>query len=54
MEFTGKLKGIVRDFVTNQFNITFSINESSVVNEIDKLKDSKLSIKAVVHMTQNK
>lgn len=47
MEFTGKLKGIARDWNTNQFNITFSINESSVVNEIDMLKDSKLSIKAV-------
>lgn len=49
MEFTGELKGIVRDYQTNQFNITFSINESSAVNEIDKLKDSKLSIKAVKH-----
>ena len=49
MEFTGKLKGIARDWNTNQFNITFSINESSVVNEIDKLKDCKLSIKAVKH-----
>lgn len=47
MEFTGNLKGIVRDWNTNQFNITFSINEHSVVNEVDKLKDSKLSIKAV-------
>lgn len=49
MEFTGNLKGIVRDWNTNQFNITFSINESSVVNETDKLKDCKLSIKAVKH-----
>ena len=49
MEFTGKLKGIARDWTTNQFNITFSINESSVLNEIDKLKDCKLSIKAVKH-----
>lgn len=49
MEFTGELKGIVRDWETNKFNITFSINESSAVNEIDKLKDSKLSIKAVKH-----
>lgn len=47
MEWTGELKGIVRDWETNKFNITFSINESSVVNEIDMLKDSKLSIKAV-------
>jgi hypothetical protein len=47
MEFTGEIKGIARDWNTNQFNITFSVNESSVINEIDKLKDSKLSIKAV-------
>ena len=47
MEFTGNIKGIVRDYQTNQFNITFSINESSAVNEIDMLKDSTLSIKAV-------
>ena len=49
MEFTGELKGIVRDWNTNQFNITFSINENQVVNEVDKLKDCKLSIKAVKH-----
>ena len=47
MEFTGELKGIVRDWNTNQFNITFSVNENAVVNEVDKLKDCKLSIKAV-------
>ena len=47
MEFTGNIKGIARDWETNKFNITFSINENSAVNEIDMLKDSKLSIKAV-------
>ena len=47
MNFTGEVKGIVRDYVTNQFNITFSLNESSAINEIDNLKGSKLSIKAV-------
>lgn len=49
MEFSGQIKGIARDYQTNQFNITFSLNESSAVNEIDKLKDCKLSIKAVKH-----
>jgi hypothetical protein len=49
MEFTGEIKGVARDWQTNQFNITFSINEGSVINEIDKLKDNKLSIKAVKH-----
>ena len=47
MEFIGELKGFVRDITTNQYHITFSTNEESVVNGIDKLKDSKLSIKAV-------
>ena len=47
MEFTGELKGIVRDWNTNQFNITLSINENFAISEIDKLKDDKLSIKIV-------
>lgn len=47
MECIGELKGIVRDITTNQYNITFSTTEKSVVNEFDKLKDIKLSIKAV-------
>ena len=50
IEFTGEIKGIVPDWKTNQYNITFSVNESSVIeNEYDKLKDCKLSIKAVKH-----
>ena len=47
MECIGELKGIVRDITTNQYNITFSTTEKSVVNEGEKLKDCKLSIKAV-------
>lgn len=47
MEFTGKLIGINKDWQTGDFNITFSINEPSVVNEVENIKDSKLSIKAV-------
>lgn len=47
MEFTGEVKGIAPDWNTNQFNITFTINEETVINEVDKLKGSKLSIKAV-------
>ena len=47
MEFTGELKGIVRDWNTNQFNITLSINENFAINEIDKLKDDKLAVKIV-------
>ena len=47
MECTGNLKGIVRDWNTNQCNITLSINENFAISEIDKLKDDKLSIKIV-------
>jgi hypothetical protein len=45
MECTGKLKGIARDWNTNQCSITLSINENFAISEIDKLKDDKLSIK---------
>lgn len=48
MEFTGKLKDVSRDWQTGQYNITFTINEQSVVNEIEHIKDcEKLNIKAV-------
>ena len=47
MEFSGIIEGIVRDITTNKYNITFSTSEESVVNGIDNLKGSKLSIKAV-------
>lgn len=50
MEFTGQIKDVSRDWKTGQFNITFSINEPSAVNEIESLqKCEKLSIKAVKH-----
>lgn len=48
MEFTGKVKDVSRDWQSGQYNITFTINEPSAVNEIDNIKDAdKLSIKAV-------
>ena len=46
MEFTGKIESVARDWNTGKFHITFSINEPSAVQEVDKLKDCKLSIKA--------
>ena len=49
MEFTGQIQGVVKDWNTNKFHITFSVNEDAAINEVDKLKDSKLSIKAVKH-----
>lgn len=50
MEFTGRLKDVSRDWQTGQYNITFTMNEASAINEIDNIKDvDKLSIKAVKH-----
>jgi hypothetical protein len=48
IEFTGKLKDVNVDWVSGQYNITFTINEQSAVREIENIKDAdKLSIKAV-------
>ena len=49
MEFTGKLENISRDWETGQLNLTFSVNEQSVLAEIDKIKGEKLAIKAAKH-----
>lgn len=49
MECTGQIQNVSRDWLTGQFQITFSINEQSAINEIDKIKDCKLSIRAVKH-----
>ena len=48
MEFTGVIKDVVCDWKNGLWNITFTVNETSVINEVEKIKDSeKLSIKAV-------
>lgn len=50
MEFTGKVQNVSKDWQTGQFQITFSINEPSAINEINNIKDcQKLSIKAAKH-----
>lgn len=50
MDFTGKLHSISKDWQTGQFTIAFTVNEQSVINEVDKIKDcEKLAIKAVKH-----
>lgn len=47
MQFTGKLQNVNRDWQTGQFNITFTVNETAAINEIDAIKDcEKLSITA--------
>ena len=50
MEFTGKLQTVSRDWKTGQWNITFTINEASTINEVNNIQScEKLSIKAVKH-----
>lgn len=50
MEFTGKLQTVSRDWKTGQWNITFTINEASAINEVNNIQScEKLSIKAVKH-----
>lgn len=45
MECTGKLQGVSKDWQTGQLHITFAVNEPSIVNELDSIKDAeKLSI----------
>ena len=48
MEFTGKIQNVSKNWLTGRFQITFSINEPSAINDINNLKEcKKLSIKAV-------
>lgn len=47
MQFTGNLKNIQTDWNTGETQIVFTVNEKSALAEVDKLKDKKLSIKAV-------
>lgn len=47
MEFTGRVQNITKDWQTNQYQITFTVNEASAMNEVDIIKScEKLSIKA--------
>lgn len=50
MEFTGKIQNVSKDWQTGQFNITFSVNEPSAINEVNNIQScEKLNIKAVKH-----
>ena len=50
MEFTGKLQNVSRDWKTGQWNITFTMNEASAINEVNNIQScEKLRIKAVKH-----
>ena len=48
MEWTGSFKGVQTDYMTGETVILFTINEKSVLSEVDEIKDAKkLRIKAV-------
>ena len=47
MEFTGKVLNVNRNWTTGQYNITFSINETSAVYGVNNIKDcEKLTVTA--------
>ena len=47
MNFTGKVQNITKNYQSDQYQVTFSINEPSAVKEIDAIKDcERLSIEA--------
>jgi hypothetical protein len=48
MEFTGRLVDVTKDWQTDRFRVTFTVNEPSAMNAIDEIMDcTKLSIRAV-------
>ena len=50
MEWTGKLVNVSKDWQTGQFQITFTVNEPSAINEVNFIQScEKLSIKATKH-----
>jgi len=47
MEFTGCIKDVTKDWQTNKFQITFTMNEASAINQIESIRTcEKLNIKA--------
>lgn len=50
MKFTGKLQNVSRDWSTGQYQVTFTVNEPMVLNEVSNLKDiERLEIEAKKH-----
>lgn len=50
MKFTGKIQNVSKDWSTGQYQITFSINEPSVLSGVSSLKDiDTLDIEAKKH-----
>lgn len=51
MEFTGQLIGVSKDWNSDKFQITFSVNEKiAFISEYDKIKEvSKFAIRVIKH-----
>ena len=49
MEFTGAFINASKDWKTGKWNITFTCEEESALQEIDELKDAKLNITVKKH-----
>ena len=48
MEWTGKLVGVTKDWQTDKFQITFTVNEPSAIQAVNDIQScEKLNIKAV-------
>ena len=46
MEFTGSLRGLAKDWESNEWRISFSVNESDALEAANELKDSVLTVTA--------
>lgn len=47
MEFTGKVAGVGKDYLTNKWQITFTVNEEEALSGVEELnKSERLTVKA--------
>ena len=44
MEFSGQIRGISKDWETDEWRVTLSVNEPSALKKLDQLKDTRLRV----------
>ena len=49
MKFLGKLKEITKDWVSNKYQITLTLNDNEYLSSLNGLKDTLLDIKIDKH-----
>lgn len=55
MEFTGRVLGVVQNYVTGKFQITLEVNESDVIHKFyDKIKDVEKVVVSIVKFCQKR